>query len=57
MLVPAWVFYGNNKVVHSNGSVSYDLAHGSGSTWNKEPFPVLIINAIDGSIIDLGKGY
>ena len=41
----------------SNGSVSYDLAHGSGSTWNKEPFPVLIINAIDGSIIDLGKGY
>ena len=57
LLVPAWVFYGNNKVVHSNGSVSYDLAHGSGSTWNKEPFPVLIINAIDGSIIDLGKGY
>lgn len=57
LLVPTWVFYGNNKVVHSNGSVSYDLAHGSGSTWNKEPFPVLIINAIDGSIIDLGKGY
>ena len=57
LMVPAWVFYGNNKVVHSNGSVSYDLAHGSGSTWNKEPFPVLIINAIDGSIIDLGKGY
>ena len=57
LLVPAWVFYGNNKVVHSNGSVSYDLAHGSASTWNKEPFPVLIINAIDGSIIDLGKGY
>ena len=57
LLVPAWVFYGNNKVVHSNGSVSYDLAHGSGSTWNKEPFPVLTINAIDGSIIDLGKGY
>ena len=57
LLVPAWVFYGNNKVVHSNGSVSYDLAHGSGSTWNKEPFPVLIINAIDGSIIDLARGY
>ena len=57
LLVPAWVFYGNNKVVHSDGSVSHDLAHGSASTWGKEPFPVLIINAVDGSIIDLARGY
>ena len=57
LLVPAWVFYGNNEITYGDGSVSYDLAHGSANAWNKEPFPILIINAIDGSVIDLAKGY
>ena len=57
LLVPAWVFYGNNTVVSNDGSTLYDLAHGNASSWNKEPFPILIINAVDGSTIDLGRGY
>ena len=57
LLVPAWVFYGNNTVVSNDGSTMYDLAHGNASSWNKEPFPILIINAVDGSTIDLGRGY
>ena len=57
LLVPAWVFYGNNTVVSNDGSTLYDFAHGNASSWNKEPFPILIINAVDGSTIDLGRGY
>ena len=57
LMVPAWVFYGNNKMTYGDGQVSYDSHGGSASSWNKEPFPVLIVNAIDGSIIDLAKGY
>jgi len=57
-LVPAWVFYGNNRMVCEDGHIIYDCRPGgSANTWRQEPFPVLIINAIDGSIIDLEKGY
>ncbi len=57
LLVPAWVFYGNNKMLYDDGHISYDSHGGNASSWNKEPFPVLIVNAIDGSIIDLSRGY
>lgn len=57
LLVPAWVFYGNNKVIDADGRVSYNFTGGGGSNIPKEPFPLLVINAIDGSIIDLLKGY
>ena len=57
LMVPAWVFYGNNKMTYGDGQVSYDSHGSSASSWNKEPFPILIINAIDGSIIDLARGY
>ncbi len=57
LMVPAWVFYGNNEMIYDDGHISYDSHGGSASSWNKEPFPILIVNAIDGSIIDLSKGY
>ena len=57
LLVPAWVFYGNNRVTGADGNVIYDLDHGTAHSWNAEPYPVLIINAIDGSLIDLESGY
>lgn len=57
LLVPVWVFYGNNRIIYDDGHIGYDSHGGSASSWNKEPFPVLIVNAIDGSIIDLSKGY
>lgn len=57
LLVPAWVFYGNNELTSKDGRVSYDLDHGSAGSWHEEPYPVLIINAIDGSLIDLARGY
>lgn len=57
LLVPAWVFYGNNKLTEADGRVSYNLTGGGGSNIPKEPFPLLVINAVDGSIIDLLKGY
>ena len=56
LMVPAWVFYWNNKMTYGDGHVSYDSHGNNASVWNKEPFPILIINAIDGSIIDLARG-
>jgi hypothetical protein len=51
---PAWVFYGNVKQEHEN-FISYGWGIDTKSPFTK--FPVLIINAIDGSIIDPTKGY
>ena len=42
LLVPAWVFTG--RLTTSDGG-------------QKEYNPLLVVNAIDGSIIDAGKGY
>ncbi len=57
LLIPAWVFYGNNKAIYADGMVGYNKFGGSGSVIPKEPIPLLVINAIDGSIIDLSRGY
>jgi len=58
LLVPAWVFYGYNEYVDSNGEKSYNLEGNGGSSFTKnDPIPLLAINAIDGSIIDTAKGY
>jgi hypothetical protein len=55
---PAWVFYGNiKKEIKYDGYefVQYGWNHGSQNPFMK--YPVLIINAVDGSIIDPSKGY
>ena len=52
-LVPAWVFYGHNRIEFSDGVVRYNFFAGSGSTVPKDPYPVLILNAADGTIINL----
>ena len=57
LLVPAWIFYGNNRIISEDGFTRYDYSDGSASSWNKEPFPMLVINAVDGTIIDLSNGY
>ena len=57
LLVPAWIFYGNNRIIAEDGFTRYDYSDGSASSWNKEPFPMLVINAVDGTIIDLSNGY
>jgi hypothetical protein len=55
---PAWVFYGNIKKeyeIADTGFVQYGWETGSEYPFVK--YPVLIVNAIDGSIIDPLKGY
>lgn len=53
---PAWVFYGNIKKEHKDCDfVSYGWNLGSDHPFTK--YPVLIVNAVDGSIIDPAKGY
>lgn len=53
---PAWLFYGNIK----NEYGAYDFVQYGWDLVSEYPFtkyPVLIINAVDGSIIDSSKGY
>lgn len=57
LLVPAWVFYGHNIGIDAEGNKNYDHYNGSVSIWPKAPIVLLTINAIDGTIIDLAKGY
>ncbi len=55
---PAWVFYGNVKKEYEFGG--NNIVQYGWSTVSEYPFtkyPVLIINAVDGSIIDPEKGY
>lgn len=51
LLVPAWCFYGVLKVDEAieNEEMAAD--------WERGYMPLLIVNAVDGSIIDLEKGY
>ena len=48
LLVPVWAFYGYR---------SWDWIEVQGITYGLYEQPILMINAIDGSIIDLEKGY
>ncbi len=57
LLVPAWVFEGNSIAESSDGLVYYDVKPGTAYSEPGEPFPLLIVNAVDGSIIDLYKGF
>lgn len=57
LLVPAWIYYGHN-VLKRDENVSYNFSIGGGGTrWQEAPIVLAAINAIDGSIIDLAKGY
>lgn len=56
--VPAWVFCGNwmQELQYTGADTRYTYYDGG----SPSPFPhkpILIINAIDGSVIDLSKGY
>lgn len=54
--MPAWVFYGNVKREYKDCEfVNYGWELGNGYPFTK--YPVLVINAIDGSIIDPVRGY
>lgn len=53
LYVPVWAFYGTVKNTDSEGYVGYD----SGCDFHDAPYIVLAVNAINGSIIDLQKGY
>ena len=48
VLVPVWAFYGYR---------SWDWIEEQGIKYGLYEQPILMINAIDGSIIDLARGY
>lgn len=52
---PAWVFYGKVSNAYDDGFVRYGRYGSANFPFGNEA--LLIINAIDGSIIDLEKGY
>jgi hypothetical protein len=57
LLVPAWVFYGHNIIQGDDGVLSYDSVGGASTVWPQAPIVLLAVNAIDGSVIDIAKGY
>lgn len=57
LLVPAWVFYGHSIIQGEDGGLTYDSIGGAASVWPQAPIVLLAINAIDGSVIDVAKGY
>ncbi len=57
LLIPVWVFYGNSKLIESDGTVSYNIRDGHSYSIQEDPYPVIIINAIDGSVVDFREGY
>ena len=57
LIIPAWIFYGNNELTNDQGDTSYNFMYGSGNAYKSEPIPLMVINAVDRSIINLSKGY
>lgn len=51
LLVPVWNFYGTRKNIDESGETNLD------HNGVFDPCCLLTINAIDGSIIDIGRGY
>lgn len=51
LLVPVWCFYGARQVDEAIEN------EGMAADWERGYMPLLIVNAVDGSIIDLEKGY
>ena len=54
---PAWVFYGNIRQDHKWEGQDMLTFYDGGSAQPLAKNPVLVINAVDGSIIDISKGY
>ena len=54
LIVPVWSFYGTIRA--TNGSSNFSIGNGH-SRYSGETGPMLLINAIDGSIIDSELGY
>lgn len=57
LLVPAWIFYGHNISIGNDNGISYDRIGGGATMWPQAPNVLLAINAVDGSVIDIAKGY
>ena len=54
---PAWIFYGNCMTQTQRLDKSWDTHYDGGYPYPLVKSPILVINAIDGSIIDLARGY
>ena len=54
LLVPVWNFYGTCSVIDSEGVDHGDAFLSGDGVYN---WPILTINAVDGSIIDITQGY
>ncbi len=54
---PAWIFYGNIKDESLYTGEDWFTFYDGGNPHSAMKNPVLVINAVDGSIIDLAKGY
>jgi hypothetical protein len=58
LLVPAWVFYGHNvTMMDGSNEISFDKDGDGSIPWPEAPRILLAINAVDGSVIDMAKGY
>ena len=58
LLVPAWIFYGHNIAINDeDNNIVYDSIGGGATVWPQAPIVLLAINAVDGSTIDIAKGY
>lgn len=47
LIVPVWDFYATVRIAAKDGRVAYQ----------ESSDPILTVNAIDGSVIDIAKGY
>ena len=52
LLVPTWSFYGRENIIYES-----EEAETGEYAFSANMYPILTINAIDGSIIDTAKGY
>lgn len=60
LYVPVWVFFGEVKAISSKAGIDYgcfEIMYNDNRALPEGPYPVLTINAIDGSIIDASLGY
>jgi hypothetical protein len=54
---PAWIYYGNTRQDKKYEGQKLGTSYDGGSPQPLLKNPILVINAVDGSIIDLSKGY
>ncbi len=52
-MIPVWAFYGHNQVERTDGTIRYDLQTSLGNDAPIDSISILVLNAMDGSIITL----